>query len=136
MHDVKQEGVTMNKEERYELYRFSVGPGWWGILDRYVPQLRALDPKCDLYIKEKYGMLRLYVTCETIDGKVREETRDAAELESVTVCECCGVPGRLREELVWIMTLCDRCLAADPKQRDRIEAEAEQRWLKSAPEDV
>ncbi len=126
----------MDKKTRHDLYRDSVGPGWWGILDKYVPQLRSLSPKCDLYIKEKYGVLRIYATGKLELLNVFEEAADAAELESVTVCECCGAPGRLRDELVWILTLCDRCLAADSKQQERIEAEAEQRWLKNAPEDA
>jgi len=30
--------------------------------------------------------------------------------ESETICEKCGQPGKLREELEWISTLCDTCL--------------------------
>ena len=126
----------MTKKDRYELYRFSVGPGWWGILDKYVPQFVASNPACNLYIKEKYGVLRIYVT-----GKVKflnafEQMAEEAELESETICERCGAPGRLRTNLPWIQTLCDRCLEADFEQRWRIETETQKRWLSSAPEDV
>ena len=126
----------MNKKDRYELYRYSVGPGWWGILDRYVPQLMERNPECSLYIKEKYGLLRIYMTGKLIDREAFEKAADAAELESVTVCECCGSPGLLRENLVWMLTLCDHCLEANSEQKCRIEAEAEQRWLDTALEDI
>lgn len=126
----------MNKKDRYELYRYSVGPGWWDILDRYVPQLQALDPQFDFYIKEKYGVLRIYATSELVPCAICEKAGEDAELESATVCENCGAPGRLRTNLSWLQTLCDRCLAADPEQRRHIDTETEQRWLKQAAEEL
>lgn len=126
----------MDKKTRHDLYRYSVGPGWWNILDRYVPQYRALDPDCNFYIKEKYGVLRIYATGKLKQLNAFERVADAAELESETICECCGAPGRLRADLAWMLTLCDRCLEVDSEQRWRIEAETEQRWMESAAENI
>ena len=126
----------MDKKTRHDLYRYSVGPGWWGILDKYVPRFHSLNPDCHLCIKEKYGVLRIYVTGKLESLNAFEKMADAAELESVTICECCGAPGQLRDDLPWMLTLCDRCLEVGSEQRRCIEAEAEQRWMENAPKDV
>lgn len=126
----------MNKKDRHSLYRYSVGPGWWGILDKYVPPLVNKDPNCNLYIKEKYGVLRMYITSKLLNMDERERIEEAAECESEIVCEVCGAPGTLRSERAWMETLCDRCDVADRKLRDCIEAEAEQQWLNLALEEL
>jgi hypothetical protein len=80
-----------------------VGPGWAKILDK----LYDVKPR-SVYVaqvKEKFGGLRFYV------GSASEEffdAIDAAEEESYKTCEQCGEPGELREDLSWILTLCEK----------------------------
>ena len=56
-------------------------------------------------VNEKFGTLRFYV-----DGGDEEVFRliDAAEQESATVCELCGVPGMLVMK-EWCSTRCSSC---------------------------
>ena len=119
----------MNKQERHELYVGSVYPGWWSILDKYIPQILAIAPDAELYIKEKFGVLRLEARSETINWTEFTEIENAAELESTTVCEFCGAPGKLRTENRWLQTLCDRCNIADKDQKHNILEETEKQWL-------
>lgn len=60
-------------------------------------------------VKEKYGSLRFYVTCapEKVFDMIHE-----AEKKSFYICEKCGKEGDgfYRDDLSWIITLCDDCL--------------------------
>lgn len=81
----------------------SVGPGWANIIN----DLYDAKPK-DVHViqvKEKFGGLRFYV-----GGAPRwyHELIDAYSHYSETVCEVCGEKGKLREDLSWILTLCDK----------------------------
>lgn len=121
----------MDKQQRYDLYKHSCGPGWWPILDRIVPQIMEADPDVYLYIKEKYGLLRIEMSSKKIPIEQHIAWENEAELASSTVCECCGCPGKVRD-LSWILTLCDDCYKKDMKGREAAEEEAEKRWLESA----
>ncbi len=120
----------MDKKERHDLYRFSTGPGWWPILDLYLPPVWDSDPEAELYIKEKYGLLRIGISSQKIPFDRQIEIEDEAEELSSKICEYCGRPGQLRTDRGWIKTLCDRC-AADEKAGNEAEKIAEQRWLDS-----
>jgi hypothetical protein len=79
-----------------------VGKGWSKILDRlYDAKPRSVYVT---QVKEKWGGLRFYVG--SASGEFFDLI-DAAEEESYTICEECGEPGKLREDLGWILTLCD-----------------------------
>lgn len=119
----------MDKAARMDLYKGSVYPGWWDILDKYVPELLAIDPDCDFYIKEKFGYLRLSVRSPLLDRDRQIAIENAAELASSTVCEYCGRPGTHRSNRRWMQTLCDRCAKANSKTLRKVIEEAEQRWL-------
>lgn len=121
----------MDKEARYDLYKGAVLPGWWPILDKYLPQLMALDPDCDISIKEKFGVLRIGVFSSKIEIEKQIEIEHAAELTSSTVCEYCGAPGRLRANRSWRQTLCDRCNHLNRHTIGGVIQDAEQRWLKT-----
>ncbi len=121
----------MDKQQRYDLYRISCGPGWWPILDKYVPKILEADPDIYMYIKEKYGLLRIETSSKKIPWEQTIALEEAAEIESSTVCECCGRPGQVRD-LPWILTLCDDCLKKDMKGREAVEEETEKRWLETA----
>lgn len=119
----------MNKQERHELYAYSVCPGWWGILDKYIPKILELAPDAELYIKEKYGLLRLDARSETVNWTAFREIEREAEIASSTVCECCGAPGKLRTNNGWRETLCERCNRADSDTKNKIIEETEKQWL-------
>ena len=105
--------MNQKLKEAYE----NVSPGWWALLDKYLPQIWAFDPDCVLSIKEKYGTLRIWPH-KIRDGISWKELRricTEAEEESRTVCEICGDPGHLRTDQDWWETLCDRCAAAGRK---------------------
>ncbi len=69
-----------------------------------MPEEERKNYKC-AQCKEKYGTLRFYMTAETDEmGKLISK----AEKESITTCEYCGQPGKLRTE-GWMFTLCDKC---------------------------
>lgn len=97
----------------------SVFPGWWPILDKYIPQMIALDPNCTLLVKEKYGTLRIrpYKITNGSSWEAFYDIANEAELESAQICEFCGKPGRLHEEDYWCKTMCDFCAAKDPSER-------------------
>lgn len=118
----------MNKSERHYLYKYNVDPGWWSILDKYIPQILAIAPDAELLIKEKFGLLRLNIESKTVNWTAFQEIKHAAELESATICEVCGAPGRLRINNGWRETLCDRCNSADEITKNKLIEEAEKQW--------
>ena len=58
-------------------------------------------------IKEKFGSLRFYVSSAPMEIY---DLINKAEEESFTICEVCGRQGQYRDDLSWILTLCDSCL--------------------------
>ena len=86
-----------------------VGPGWWPIIDKYLPQMFELAPEGEFFFKEKYGTLRMEVYGQGLDHKKLTELEIASEQASETVCEECGTPGRLRNDRSWMQTLCETC---------------------------
>lgn len=118
--ELEEEEHLMNKKLKaaYE----NVYPGWWPILDKYLPQIWAIDPDCDIIVKEKLGTLRIH-PCEIKEGlswKDFASIVDEAQKASATVCEICGDPGELRNKQRWIQTLCDRCAAMKPDERAQV----------------
>jgi len=104
-----------------------VDDGWYDLLNELCGKIAAVyrDSGAPLDIivdevKEKYGGMRFEYYFDTqnqteLTKSVHKAINDLAlryENLSETVCERCGKPGRLREELPWILTLCDECLLA------------------------
>lgn len=94
----------------------SVGKGWHGLL-RELFGFMDLNPHmleaggAIIQIKEKFGTLRVSLAGGSayLDGIIT-----GLELASGSICEVCGMPGRLRgkdEGRSWILTLCDGCQA-------------------------
>ncbi len=80
-----------------------VGRGWERLIDKvYDAKPRSTHI---IQVKEKFGGLRVYC-----GGSIPEffAIIDQAEKESYEICEECGDPGKLREDLGWILTLCDK----------------------------
>jgi hypothetical protein len=57
-----------------------------------------------IQVKEKFGTLRFYIN-EGTDDIHRRIAK--AEIESATICEATGKPGKLRTDIGWHRTLCD-----------------------------
>lgn len=100
----------------------NVYPGWWQLLDKYLPQIWAIDPDCNVIVKEKLGTLRIrpYGVREELSWRDFASITEEAEKASQSVCEICGEPGHLRTDQPWWQTLCDRCAAIEPNERYRI----------------
>ena len=86
---------------------FSCGVGWYPLIKELIEELIKIGWDKRIYqIKEKFGGLRFYV-----DGFPKEKNGfdivRKAEKKSFQICEICGEPGKLRDDLSWIRTLCD-----------------------------
>lgn len=99
------------------------GPGWYKLIDSIMSAitLAGFDPERDeiRQIKEKFGTLRIYVTCDAdapVTGKQEEHAVPERWMRvhqaiqqnncSATVCEQCGQPGRLLVSGGWWSTRC------------------------------
>ena len=84
----------------------SCGDGWLQLIHDLIEELLAAGwDKHILQIKEKFGGLRFYI------GSGSEEIHDIIskyEHLSYETCEVCGETGRIRNDLGWIPTLCDK----------------------------
>ncbi len=58
-------------------------------------------------VKEKYGTLRFYMCCETLEITNLIEEAEALFLQT---CENCGSPGKIRGNK-WILVKCDDCFS-------------------------
>ena len=102
---------------------FECGHGWYNILhDLSVKIERILDEFSNTHVvpegekdefvemfaiqvKEKYGTLRFYMSCET--DKISNVIEEAEALSSQT-CESCGAPAKIRGTS-WMEVKCDNC---------------------------
>ena len=105
------------------LFGFECGDGWFDLLKELIEQLKAIledrktrvdededFPMTVSQVKEKYGMLRFYMSCSTDPV---EEAIEAAERKSGKTCESCGELGSMRERNRWYMVRCDQCFNAN-----------------------
>lgn len=60
---------------------------------------------CAVQVKEKYGSLRFYMSSGT---KGMYDLCSEYENKSYKICEECGEEGVLRDDLSWILTLCEK----------------------------
>lgn len=99
---------------------FQHGDGWFPILFKLCDELEPLVVDWErnsgrsfvvLEVKEKFGSLRFYANA---DDDLIQQRIEAATLESLSICEVCGRPGRLRQE-GHISTLCDSCAQQPPE---------------------
>lgn len=94
-----------------------------------------VDPDAYLYIKEKYGLLRIEMDSRKITNREYIALQNEAEEVSPIVCECCGRPGDTRD-LPWILTLCDACFKGSEADRCKAEDETEKRWLQGENDSI
>lgn len=108
-----------------ECWGFECGDGWYDLLwelssglefliRRYKKEDRDPDwlPRAS-QVKEKFGTLRFYMTCET---KKMSKLIDDAETKSASICEKCGAKGQLTGKS-WLKTLCEEHNEENSKDR-------------------
>lgn len=89
------------------------GDGWLDLVNSTLEKIEAIDPHFRvLQIKEKWGKLRLYGESSyeygTPNSMLIESIIDEAEEHSGTVCEFCGLPGKLYTSHGETRTVCKK----------------------------
>lgn len=82
------------------------GPGWKTLIDPLIEQCKEEGVEIH-QVKEKFGGLRFYVGHNASD-RLNHMIANAED-KSFHVCERCGEPGKIRKDLSWLKTLCDKC---------------------------
>jgi|SRR5215510_3577356 len=99
-----------------KLYKFSksfdCGNGWFDLIWELSKKLEELiEPWIEegsnsyaTQVKEKYGTLRFYMSCETeeMSSLIAESEKKSSE-----TCEVCGNPGTLDGVTYWLATHCE-----------------------------
>lgn len=96
-------------------FGFECGDGWfdllWDLSKKLTELIEALpeSEREHIYasqVKEKYGELCFYMTTATNE---MWDLIEEAEKKSTTICDICGMPGKLREYSGWYSTKCETC---------------------------
>lgn len=97
-------GLTGKEDTVDGLFKY-VPKGWHSLVEQLVHDLFELgwDGQV-LQVKEKFGGLRFYIgqASPAIYDRIEEATD-----ESYVTCERTGKPGKVRNDLSWIRTLCE-----------------------------
>ena len=81
----------------------SVGVGWKDFIENLY---QAKPNKTNvLQVKEKWGGLRFYISSAP---EWYFDLIDYYEYKSYRTCEACGEKGKIREDLPWVRTLCNK----------------------------
>ena len=82
----------------------SVGKGWAPLVNRVFDKLETTKGSIKIVqVKEKYAGLRIYTD---YSNKELDAVINQAERQSLTMCEECGKPGKIRGK-GWYYTSCD-----------------------------
>lgn len=92
--------INISRESAKQL----VGDGWGNILDDLY-DAKPGNVKV-IQVKEKFGSLRFYVIGEP---NWYSNLIEFYEKKSTVICEFCGRPGKLRNDIPWMKTMCDSC---------------------------
>lgn len=88
----------------------TTGDGWFKILKELCEELSKLNGNVKFdQIKEKFGLLRIYYSCDSGLEEQVNKLISKAEYKSSLICENCGEPGTRDGNSGWITTLCDNC---------------------------
>lgn len=94
-------------------WAFCCDDGWFDLIYELSKKLKRLSPETEaVQVKEKFGGLRFYFDNTTQEGA---NLIQKAEKMSYNICEMCGKKGKLRNDLPWIQTLCDKHYKGDKK---------------------
>ena len=98
-------------QENLMAFGLDCGAGWHPLIKELLDKLQAyvngfpqLKHFRIVQIKEKWGELCVYTNLGT---DVINNLIEKYEKKSLTICEICGKPGKLRKDLSWMQTLCD-----------------------------
>jgi hypothetical protein len=84
---------------------FSVDDGWLDLIKDLIEDLIKLGwDKQVCQVKENFGGLRFYINSGSDD--IYKRITEAENL-SYKTCEATGKPGKLRNDIGWVRTLCD-----------------------------
>lgn len=104
MHMKYPENIWYGGGLKRETALLCVGKGWQGLINNlYDAKPKSVNV---LQVKEKYAQLRFYISPAP---EWYHDLIDYYEHKSGTICEWCGEPGKIRNDLSWILTLCDDC---------------------------
>lgn len=109
-------------------FGISVGYGWSSIIDRVCQDVMSwweenkdsLDEGFEpqfVQIKEKWGLLRIYMNCDGWDPVFR--ITQEAEMASGYICEECGTGIDVTTEGGWLLTLCGKCRSDRDNERTK-----------------
>ena len=80
--------------------------GWYDLIKELSGKISAIDPEAKVHqIKEKFSTMRYY--CSYTNDRVSDLIREY-EQASAKICEICGKGGKVRNDLGWIKTLCEK----------------------------
>lgn len=98
--------ITKKYPEMFEqCFDFSPQKGWEKLINELTEKIHEIDPEVKvLQVKEKFGGLRYYISSGT--DEVFDLIEEAEE-KSYSICQETGKPGKLRDDIGWIRTLCD-----------------------------
>lgn len=114
--------VTMNRVEPWR----AIGTGWFDDIDEWCPGWTKIieaaairvqhiidtHPGCTCEVqqfKEKFGSIRLYMTCsQDVNTLIYDVVRDL-EILSMHTCMNCGAEAEIRDDWSYIVCLCDEC---------------------------
>ncbi|RVH69215.1 hypothetical protein CN198_14240 [Sinorhizobium meliloti] len=90
--------------------KFACGKGWERVIRELATGLGAIPgpPPRLTGGKEKFGSFVAFVSCEDDQREAANALCEAARKKSLTICEECGGPARLRMGHGRCLTLCDR----------------------------
>lgn len=90
------------------------GDGWFKLINNLSRRITKLDPDGTIQaeqVKEKFGGLRYYYGGKIATKEAAEKIShlvDEAEEKSYHICEQCGKKGEMRNDIGWVLTLCER----------------------------
>ncbi len=87
------------------LVALECGPGWSSLIDPIVRRANEIDATIS-QVKEKFGMLRVYLGPSHVDDDELCDMIDKAEMDSATRCEMCGAIAHMLVKGGWYKVLC------------------------------
>lgn len=101
----EERGATVSHDAE-----FACGKGWDAVIRELATGLAAI-PGAVVHLtggKEKFGSFIGFVSCKDDQREQVRALKEAARKKSLTICEECGHPGRLRMGISIAKTTCDR----------------------------
>ena len=102
-------GITYSHNRQFSITapnQFNVSSGWYPLLYDLIKELVDNGWNKEItQVKEKFGGLRFYISMD--NDKTLQDIITKYEKLSYKICEKCGEPGELRDDICWLRTLCD-----------------------------